>query len=519
MVSGVSWNSGVIAGPPLTRTVPFGGKPAIAKPTGGTAPTKATASENPLASLSRHAEEAIDWCSGVLKGDFEENPTIGQTVARSLLTMIPFVDQGGDIQDLTANLYKCYKKGKIESADGVAIALTAVGAIPELGSALKGSFKIMLQASKELASNKAGDAVALARKMFALPMVRKSIERFLAEAQALKKDMIAGINAALDQISRLNPDLAAYVAAKRTSLIKAASDGFDALRENLANTRNRLVAPPPRAVAAPTTPNAPKPIQPSKAPLAEPQKYFSKGNLPAVRQYSWGKAVSIDAFPAGMSIKDRALFIRDAMNAAGVEQVVLPKGGDKGQIMAVLQQMEDREFLYLRSVNGAQAGERVLVRGDAHSVAFPSLDMVPIAHTHPESSLEKFFGDFISVMPSEKDIEVLRETAGYSSSMIISVKGQARRHIDFRQVLDNPLMKKSLSKLSASGRESMYRHAVEQRLGYEEVIHQLGLATDRMGPRHKRYGEFLRAMTDYNRLAKDCAAMESLLHTLPKATH
>jgi len=470
----------------------------------------------PTKTLSQYADGVIDWWSGVLKGDFEENPTIGQTVTRSLLTMIPFVDQGGDIQDLTANLYKCYQKGRIEASDGLAIALTAVGAIPELGSALKGSFKIILQASKELAANKAGDAVALARKLFAMPMVRNSIDRFLANAQDLRKDMIAGINTALDQIAKLNPDLAGYVARKRASLVEAAAEGFDALRDTLADTKKRLMAPIRQTPAAPAGYHAPGPTPPGNLPSFTPQKYFTGAIKPAIRDYPWGKAVHIDAFPANLSIQDRALYIRDAMNVAGIDQVVLPKGGDKGQIMAALQLMEGREFLYARALDGAHSAERVIVRGNDYSVRLPSFDLVPIAHTHPPSSLEKWFGEFISVMPSDKDIEVLRESGGYVSSTIISTAGQARRHFDFRQILANPRMKASLAKLSMSGRQAMRQHIVEQKLAYEEMIFQFGRASDLVGPKHKRYSEFLTHMTSFNELIKDCNEMEKLINQLPR---
>jgi hypothetical protein len=50
--------------------------------------------------------EHLQWVWGVLQGDFNEDPSISQIVVRTLITLIPGVDQIADIQDLVAALYK-----------------------------------------------------------------------------------------------------------------------------------------------------------------------------------------------------------------------------------------------------------------------------------------------------------------------------------------------------------------------------------------------------------------------------
>ncbi|HYH14958.1 MAG TPA: hypothetical protein VD794_07055, partial [Flavisolibacter sp.] len=44
------------------------------------------------------------WVWGVAQGDFNEDQTVGQVVANMTITMVPFVDQVGDVRDITANL-------------------------------------------------------------------------------------------------------------------------------------------------------------------------------------------------------------------------------------------------------------------------------------------------------------------------------------------------------------------------------------------------------------------------------
>ncbi|BDU50706.1 hypothetical protein [Haliovirga abyssi] len=97
-------------------------------------------------------KEAGNWSKGVLLGDFEENPTTGQIIARMLLTMIPVIDQIGDIEDIVANiLHLCDESEENDQQAWLGLILTTVGMIPVAGSALKGIFKIILKETGEAA--------------------------------------------------------------------------------------------------------------------------------------------------------------------------------------------------------------------------------------------------------------------------------------------------------------------------------------------------------------------------------
>lgn len=82
------------------------------------------------------------WIWGAIQGDFNEDPTFGQIVLNTILTLIPVVDQIGDLRDLVANLkLLIWDKKYKEYAVWVALFFTLVGLIPELGSLLKGVLK------------------------------------------------------------------------------------------------------------------------------------------------------------------------------------------------------------------------------------------------------------------------------------------------------------------------------------------------------------------------------------------
>ena len=82
------------------------------------------------------------WLWETLQGDFHENPTTAQTVTGAVITMIPLVDQIGDVRDLIANCKKIHKDSD-DTWAWVALVLTLVGLFPTFGSLLKGCFKVL----------------------------------------------------------------------------------------------------------------------------------------------------------------------------------------------------------------------------------------------------------------------------------------------------------------------------------------------------------------------------------------
>src|ERR1700712_4851773 len=78
------------------------------------------------------------WLWETLQGDFNEEPTTGQIVTGAVISMIPIVDQIGDIRDLIANCRKINEDTE-DTWAWVALALTLIGLFPVLGSLVKGA--------------------------------------------------------------------------------------------------------------------------------------------------------------------------------------------------------------------------------------------------------------------------------------------------------------------------------------------------------------------------------------------
>lgn len=100
--------------------------------------------------LLTQPKEAIQWIWGILQGDFNENPSNSQIIARLLITIIPGVDTVGDVQDLAAALFKLIWQRRIaDPGVWTDLVLTGIGFIPELGSVVKGSSKLIFKAILE----------------------------------------------------------------------------------------------------------------------------------------------------------------------------------------------------------------------------------------------------------------------------------------------------------------------------------------------------------------------------------
>lgn len=110
--------------------------------------------------------EAIDWVWGVLQGGFNKDPSFSQIVADTIITLIPGVDQVGDGRDIAAILYNVIEfycedeeqQKSHESTLGLSYEVwlwgdalvTAVGAFPEFGTAIKGVAKSIIKCLKDL---------------------------------------------------------------------------------------------------------------------------------------------------------------------------------------------------------------------------------------------------------------------------------------------------------------------------------------------------------------------------------
>jgi len=82
-----------------------------------------------------------------LAGDFVEDPTALAIVLRTLLSLIPGVDQAADVEDLLGNLFHGVMDPKNLLTIGwwFAVVLTLIGLFPAFGTAIKGTVKLTLK--------------------------------------------------------------------------------------------------------------------------------------------------------------------------------------------------------------------------------------------------------------------------------------------------------------------------------------------------------------------------------------
>jgi hypothetical protein len=111
-----------------------------------------------------------DWGWGVLQGDFNQDPTAGQLMLNTALSVIPYVDQAMDTRDIGANLLFLSKKEEQDNPEAwLNLVLSCIGAIPTLGSVLKGVSKAaIMDATRD-------ELFAMLRQMG-----RGNVDKFLA---------------------------------------------------------------------------------------------------------------------------------------------------------------------------------------------------------------------------------------------------------------------------------------------------------------------------------------------------
>lgn len=124
-----------------------------------------------------------------LAGDFVEDPTALAIVLRTLLSLIPGVDQAADVEDLLGNLFHGVTDPKKLLTIGwwFAVVLTLIGLFPSFGSAVKGAAKLTVKGMGKV-SGTAVDMVSSAfRRLLgagwmSVDMARAGIAELLAKA-------------------------------------------------------------------------------------------------------------------------------------------------------------------------------------------------------------------------------------------------------------------------------------------------------------------------------------------------
>jgi hypothetical protein len=129
--------------------------------------------------------QAKSFITGALLGEFNDNPSIWQTLLDTAIGMIPIVGEIGDVRDLIAYIAKFTNKPeeKNDFWNWVGVAGSAIGLIPVVGGAIKGVTKLARSADMVKEIRKLGpvitDAIAdFARKTDWQALSKQSVNLF-----------------------------------------------------------------------------------------------------------------------------------------------------------------------------------------------------------------------------------------------------------------------------------------------------------------------------------------------------
>ena len=139
------------------------------------------------------------WTYGVLQGDFNEDPTAGQLLLNTVLSMIPFVDQAMDVRDISANILTLSKEeNRKDPGAWLDLTLSLIGAIPIIGSVIK-------RIGKTVLSDATRDALSALMREMGKGDPEKFIEKInwkniKSEALEILLNIITDFNAVLNTL-------------------------------------------------------------------------------------------------------------------------------------------------------------------------------------------------------------------------------------------------------------------------------------------------------------------------------
>lgn len=202
--------------------------------------------------LAQTRSGALNWVIGVLQGDFNENPSLSQTIANTVLTAIPGLDQVGDARDILKAVIDI-RADPTNTWAWMGAALTGVGLVPTVGSVLKGVGRLAVNGEGAYDLYRALDRIGVAEPG---RFLRDNVGGLAQDAVHLVGDGLDRLARALDGISGLHPALATAagevgaVSRMGTDRLHAAADHVQDRVRHVANRMPSRVASPESAARA-----------------------------------------------------------------------------------------------------------------------------------------------------------------------------------------------------------------------------------------------------------------------------
>jgi len=186
-------------------------------------------------SALKSLQDGLEWTGDVLEGDFNRDPETSEIIAGTALTLIPIVDQIGDARDVIANTYYLidfYEKDD-EHANRddefwlwVALVLTLIGCIPELGTAIKGVLSVILRSFRK-AAGKVNLKAVFRDLMRVLNFVGNGgnayrwLKQLLSNLDSYGKWVASEIKPKLDFFKRSLDSIPTFLVKKKDEILKA----------------------------------------------------------------------------------------------------------------------------------------------------------------------------------------------------------------------------------------------------------------------------------------------------------
>jgi hypothetical protein len=321
-----------------------------------------------------------------LAGDFVQDPHLAAIVLRTLIGLIPYVDQAMDLQDIVAGLYHLTWEGQIDSPTvWVGLVLTLLGCIPELGSVLKGLGKGGVELVKQ----------AVRRGSGAIPV--DALLELLGDA-GKRLDLEGKLAALLEQWTKISAqfDVGAIVGsmvAKVSELLDRVESGAKRARDlvqGLAEQAQKKfdeVAANARKAKAEAEKNVSEGVQLAKSRICD-LVYMIQGRiaLPGVKDALGEQA--LDALVASIG-KDNVLILCSKLRPDTVQVLATKLGSDLGGLEA------GRIVEALRGLPGATI------------TAFERLDGEQMKEFLDPKRLE--IRDAFRELPADEQVEILKD--------------------------------------------------------------------------------------------------------------
>lgn len=209
------------------------------------------------------------WVGTALAGDFADDQSYGQIAFGTVVTLIPVVDQIGDVRDIVANLHRLtFRKQYNEFSPWFGLVVTVIGCVPEIGSVIKGVVKSLFKAVKSgakklpltklirlLNSLGEGNVIKFLRDLLdrirpyadeAAKTIKTLLEAFKTKLKQWRtiafgkaEQMIDELLASIDEVYKLVPEMARKVAEWiAENLKKTVDDAVDFMLKGVTRARN-----------------------------------------------------------------------------------------------------------------------------------------------------------------------------------------------------------------------------------------------------------------------------------------